>query len=92
MPNKPRTSDTQTIPTRPARAKHSLKSKLSNYSSNQAPVSIPRYVTSMYPGTDMPTKRAMVNAVERYLATPDGIKYGMPTPSQCKILFDGLVD
>lgn len=86
-----RTSDAQPIVSRPAKAKHSLKSKLCDYSSNKAPVSIPRYVVSMYPGADLPTKRAMVNAVERYLQSPDGVRYGMPSPTQCKILFEGLI-
>lgn len=86
-----RTSPLQPIVSRPVRAKHSLKSKLSAFSSNQAPVSIPRYVTSMYPGTDLATKRAMVNAIERYLTTPEGIRHGMPSPVHCRNLFEGLV-
>lgn len=87
-----RTSPLQPIVSRPAKAKHSLKSKLSTYSSNQAPVNIPGYVTSMYPGTDTATKRAMVASIERYLTTPAGQEYGMPTPAMCVHLFDGLLD
>lgn len=89
---RPRTSPLQAIPTRPARAKHSLKSKLSEYSYNQSPVSIPRYVTRMHPDASLQTRKAMVNAIERYLATDTGKRYGMPTPTQCNILFEGLID
>lgn len=89
---RPRTSPLQKIPTRPVRAKHSLKSKLSTYSSNKAPVNIPGYVTSMYPHADIATKRAMTNAIERYLETDNGKRYGMPSPVQCKQLFIGLID
>lgn len=89
--NRPRTSPLQAVPSRPVKAKHSLKSKLSEYSSNKAPVSIPRYVTRMYPEADRPTRRAMVNAIERYLATDAGRMYGTPSPTHCKILFDGLI-
>lgn len=74
----PRTSPLQKVPTRPVRAKHSLKSKLSDYSSNKSPVSIPRYVTSVFPGTDLATKRAMVNAIERYMK--ENPNHGIPSP------------
>jgi hypothetical protein len=76
-----RTSPNQPIVSRGVRAKHSLKSKLSTYSSAQAPVSVPRYITAEFPGTPLNERRAMVAAVERYLASDDGKKYGMPSPA-----------
>lgn len=86
----PRTSPLQKVPSRPARAKHSLKSKLSAYAI-PGYNTIPGYVVSMHPGYDKATYRAMTNAIERYLATPTGQQYGMPTPTQCNILFEGLI-
>jgi hypothetical protein len=86
----PRISPLQKVPSRPARAKHSLKSKLSAYAI-PGYNTVPGYVNSMHPKADQQTKRAMGNAIERYLATPTGQQYGMPTPAQCNILFEGLI-
>lgn len=103
MSNRPnsRTLPTQPIVSRPIKAKHALKSKLSDFSSNKAPVSIPKYVNSILatpPYNEIKygikTKKAMVNAIERYLNTPDihtGNLPEMPSPTQCKILFEGLM-
>lgn len=86
----PRTRDTQAIQSRPARGKYGLHSRQAMYTSRGADT-VPGYVASMYPGLDRATHLAMTNAINRYLATDDGIKYGMPTPTQCTILFEGLI-
>lgn len=89
-----RTSPNQPILSRPVRAKHSLKSKLSQYGS-KAPVNIPGYVLSVFPDADLPTRRAMVGAVERYLGTPEGQTHGMPSPAMLRMkngILEGLID
>lgn len=85
--NNPRTSPLQKVPSRPARAKHSLKSKLSAYSIPGYDT-IPGYVNSMYPSVDLGTKRAMGNAIQRHIDSTGNV----PTVSMCKShLFKGLV-
>jgi hypothetical protein len=89
-----RTSPNQPILSRPIKAKHSLKSNLSDFSSNKSPVSIPRYITRTFPDHDVATRRAMVAAVERYLATDEGKRYGMPSETMLRQpngILEGLI-
>ena len=87
----PRTSPLQKVPSRFARGKYALASRRSAYSIRGADT-IPGYVRSMFPKADMPTVKTMGMIIEKYLDSPTGQEYGMPTPNQCKILFEGLID
>lgn len=87
----PRTSPLQKIPSRPARAKHSLKSKISSYSIRGADA-IPGYLAMNYPGQDADTYRAMHNALDIWMDThPEQVT--VPTPAQLNHLgiFEGLI-
>lgn len=87
MSNNPRTSPLQAVPSRPAKAKHSLKSKLSAYAIPGYDT-IPGYVKSMHPTADVATQKAMVNAVKRHVDATGNI----PSVSMCnQFLFKGLI-
>lgn len=88
--NRPRISPLQPIPSRPAKAKHALKSNLSRYSIRGADT-IPGYIKLHFPKQTLATYRAMENAVYRYLDTPNGMQYGIPSPAMLKNLFEGLI-
>lgn len=85
--NRPRTSPLQKIPSRQAKSKHALKSKLSVYSIPGYDT-IPGYVNSMHPKADVNTKKVMAYQIRKHLdATGE-----MPSISMCNMhLFKGLV-
>lgn len=78
--NRPRTSPLQPIPSRAAKSKHALKSRNSAYATRGADT-IPGYVQAEFPTLPLPDKRAIANAIERYLKTPMGEEFGIPSPA-----------
>lgn len=87
----PRTLPTQKIPSRSARSKYIVQSRRSEFSIRGADT-LKGYVQSLYPESDRATKDAMVASIERYLKTEAGQINGIPSPTMCVHLFDGLID
>lgn len=87
MPLNARTKDTQVVPSRQAKAKHSLKSRTVRYAigGRDPEEQFAGYVTTVFPETDIETRKRFVKVL--MYAFQHGKK--IPTPNEMYKMFEG---